>query len=289
MPIKGLKKNSKKKSLKKNSRKKNLKRSSRKKSSKKNNFIMFTEQQRKDIMKSYQDIINNKITCRKQNSEKVKEGSKGMHIYPTIKDNQNALCDNIERAKKEKKHPIVHEDSMTSWCNQAAEQYGLEIRDILKLKEGDQLKVILMDRNIGDYTHGTKKGTKIDPRKRGLVYGLYTHHKKLCGEMKFYENGNDVGTDKHYLDRKFMWEINSAGCSSCFWNVVPYSKTKSGKAKFIDITELDPKTKVGFRGPSIEFKDAKYLPKKVKHYGTWWDDYSPFRTHNFLNVKRIKK
>ena len=51
---------------------------------------------------------------------------------------------------------------------------------------------------------------------------------------------------------------------------------------------LDPQTKVGWRGPAIDRKDAKFLPKRVTHYGTWWDDYAPFRVRNYLTTERLK-
>ena len=60
-----------------------------------------------------------------------------------------------------------------------------------------------------------------------------------------------------------------------FWIPIPKNK---------DIKKLDPRIKVGWRGPAINKEDIKHLPKNVTHYGTWWDDYMPFRTHNFLDL-----
>lgn len=37
------------------------------------------------------------------------------------------------------------------------------------MKHGEKMQVILMDRNTGDYMHGTKKYTKYDPRKKVSV------------------------------------------------------------------------------------------------------------------------
>lgn len=49
------------------------------------------------------------------------------------------------------------------------------------------------------------------------------------------------------------------------------------------IKDLNPKIKVGWRGPAIKLSDAKkYLPNHVVHYDTWWDDYLPYRQHDLL-------
>ena len=82
----------------------------------------------------------------------------------------------------------MQDDSLTAWANLAAEQYGLEIRDIAKMKKGEQRYVILMDKNTGDYLHGQPVGTRFDPRKKGFSYGIYTHSKNLTGKLEF----NDI-------------------------------------------------------------------------------------------------
>ena len=243
-------------------------------------------------MKDFENLMNSKIPCLNQDIKKVKKGSRGVYIYPpSIKKSKDEICYNLDIIKKEKKNQIIHEDSLTAWCNQAAEQYGLEIRDILKMKKGDKLKVILMDRNIGDYLHGTQKGKKIDPRNTGLNYGIYTHDKDLSGTMKFFDSGkNMINDENNFLEREFEWEINDPE-KKIFWRPIKLNLKESinkGHLNF-DLKKLVPKTKVGWRGPAIDFNDSKYLPKKITHYDTWWDDYSPFRTHDFIKIKRLKK
>lgn len=51
--------------------------------------------------------------------------------------------------------------------------------------------------------------------------------------------------------------------------------------------DYDVKTKVGWRGPAINCKDASALPEYVVHYDTWWNDYVPFKHADFLKIKRI--
>ena len=77
----------------------------------------------------------------------------------------------------------------------------------------------------------------------------------------------------------FQWEINLHGIGrNMFWGPIP--------KKYL-IKNINPKVKVGWRGPAIRLEDADYLPDYFVHYGTWWDDYLPSRTYNFL--KGIKK
>ncbi len=233
---------------------------------------MFSNKDKKKILKNYKEIIDDKKQCLNQPFTKVIEASRGMYIYPEPilrNKGKQALCTSIIESHQKGKHPIVHQDSLTAWGNEAAEQHGLEIRDILKMKPGEKMKVILMDRNVGDYLHGTKVGTKYDPRKKGFTYASYTHKEDLTGILDMY--------DIVVIHDPFQWEVNMKSINDWFWGPIP---------KNIKFNKLNPKIKVGWRGPAIRCTDTKHLPENVVHYGTWWDDYLPFRYHNFLKVNR---
>lgn len=251
---------------------------------------MFSKKECQDIMKNYNAIVKGDKKCTDYPLKKVIAASKGMHIAP-VKLKKNQLCESIEKSYQNKADPIVHEDSLTAWGNQAAERYGLEIKDILSMKAGEKMDVILLDRNVGDYMHGAKKGTKYDPKKKGLSYATYIHGKNLTGILIMH----DVGV----VQECFEWEINSKSIGGPFWcsiNCISKPcKIKPGRtscemktehADYQTIKDLDPKTKVGWRGPAIKLEDAKKLPKNVVHYDTWWDDYMPFRTHDFLKKSK---
>jgi hypothetical protein len=125
-----------------------------------------------------------------------------------------------------------------------------------------------MDRNVGDYMNGAKAGTKYDPTKKGLSYATYIHGEDLSGILIF--KGMDV------VHPCFTWEINETPYGGTFWNVTNCSS----------ISKLNPRTKVGWRGPAITLENAqKHLPKTVTHYDTWWDDYMVWRYMDFLNMK----
>lgn len=234
----------------------------------KNKFQLFTKEEEKKIMSDFNDIVNAKTKATKLFPlEKFISATKGMHFHYSKNDNIESLYSEIKDAHKNKKHPIVHDDSLTAWCNQAVEQYGLEIRDILAMKPGQTIKVIMMDRNIGEYT---PDGKKHDPKKVGFTFATYTHEKGLKGKLDM----EDIG-----LNDCFEWELNG-GCNGIFWGPIPKGKTYK---------DFDKKTKVGWRGPSINYNDAKYLPDHFISYDTWWDDYPGFRTHDFIKIKRIKE
>ena len=118
------------------------------------NFVMFNQEERKEILKHYYDIVKNEKPCVKYPIDKVLKASSGMYVYPKPipeEKGKAALCQSIDKSYKEDNFPIVHEDSITAWGNRAAENYGLEIGDILKMKSGQKMNIILMNRNVSDY------------------------------------------------------------------------------------------------------------------------------------------
>jgi len=193
------------------------------------------------------------------------------------------LVDEINEIYEKVEDPIIHEDSLTAWCNQATEKYGLTVGDIKKMKFGDTMELIMFDRNMGEHIYDDfKNGNKYDPTKTGCVYATYIHGSSEClsGLLKFH-NGE-------LIHSPFRWEINlGAVKSKCrhdwFWG--PLSGCDFCKNSSIDPKNLDNGILVGWRGSCIRKSDAKNLPKRVVHYNTWWDDYVPFRYHNYLKKK----
>lgn len=123
-----------------------------------------------------------------------------------------------------------------------------------------------MDRNVGDYLAGTKFGSRIDPTKEGFSYAIYTHKSGLTGTWE--------RTDLGEVIENFTWQINLSSLGfNDFWGPIPRDLT---------IENLDTRIKVGWRGPAITREDAQKMPKFVTHYDNWWNDYLPFRTHDFL-------
>lgn len=228
-----------------------------------NKWFLFSEKEREDIMNAYNNVIDKVKKKKKITNKEIREAARGMSL--SKRESLDKQFDNI--INTEGKYPIIHEDSMTAWVNRATELYGLTVGDIVDMKFGDTIKVIMMDRNIGDYTFDLEPGTVYDPKKIGLSYGTYIHGEELTGLLNF---------DNGVVLAPFEWEINMGALkSNWYWGPCD-----------CDISKLNKKIKVGWRGCAIKVSDAKkYMPNKVVHYGTWWDDYGVIRYHDLLRLK----
>lgn len=178
--------------------------------------------------------------------------------------------------------PYIKQDSLTAWVNCAAETIRLTAGDIRSMRKGQKMKVILLDRNIGDYMHGTPIGTKYNPVKKGLNYATYTHDEGLTGQLYFDEIA--------LLKENFTWEINGKAIGlKWFWTSIDdEQKPRRGRITAEDTINQDDipdNVPVGWRGPAIRKREAKFLPKTVVHYGTWYDDYAPYRYDNLVEMK----
>ena len=106
-----------------------------------------------------------------------------------------------------------------------------------------------------------------------MTYGTYTHKDGLTGKLNFEEIG--------VIHNPFVWEINAKalGKNNYFWCPIC---SANGVTKNNYLEKLDKNIYVGWRGPAIKSSNTKYLPKRVTHYDTWWDDYAPLRYNNYL-------
>jgi hypothetical protein len=245
-----------------------------KESKKKKKFVLLSEKKRKSIMKDYNDITGGLVSFSSCSVEKLSNALNGMYLKKE-KISKKEMYDEIMEVYKNNQNPIIHEDSLTAWSNNAVINYGLEIQDITKMKFGDKLDVVLMDRNVGDYTQDFKVGKQYDPLTHGFSYATYIHGKNLTG-MLFFKDINEVRSP-------FTWEINGTPYGKSFWTIVGSPDECEEK---VDISKYDKKTKIGWRGPAVTVENAKkYLPRKVTHYETWWNDYTPYLYDDFLNKK----
>ena len=157
-----------------------------------------------------------------------------------------------------------------------------------------------MDRNIGDSTSGEPSGTilNIDQVLRFATYihGLSSVNEGHVNDINFKNVGligklrfDDLEAEGY---KDFEWEINTAslidGCfidsdtnqpiqGSCFWGPILDN---------INIKDLNPKTKVGWRGPAIDQKYLPYLHQQVVIYNNSENDYAPFMYNDFLSIAR---
>lgn len=241
-------------------------------------YKIITTQEKDTILKNYNTITKGKNKCTSYPRKTVELAASGMYINKDERKEKSIkeLCYQIDDAHKEDKEPFVHNDSMTTWGNEAVIRYGLTVGQIMKMKFGDKIDVILFDRNMGEYVpEKIKAGDKYDPKKIGCSYGTYIHGEGLTGIL----NMKDVGALA-----PFTWEINKAALGAkMFWGPIDGCNSPKTDNK-INIYKLNKNIKVGWRGPAILMSDAKHLPNHVTHYDTWWDDYLPYKQDNLSNT-----
>jgi hypothetical protein len=247
--------------------------------SNKRTYKLFTERERKKIHEAIERVADQSF--REATTSDIMLATSGMYFNYTkplakfkLKNHYDYLLEALDKGID----PIIHEDSMTAWINQAVDSsYSLNIGNITKMKFGEQHKILFFDRNIGDYTYDFPHGKKFDPRKMGLEKGTYIHGSDLSGLLSHDNAGVIIS--------KFDWEVNKAAMGSTKWFWGPLDTCTKGKTntKLIDIKKLNSKIKVGWRGPSIKLSDTDFLPRHVKHYDTWFDDGGEFRYTDYLH------
>lgn len=90
--------------------------------------IIFTKEERDAIKKDFDEVSNKKQVT-------AKELSNALRGTLTCECNKERLHEIMKDIKKNKQEPFIHNNSLTAWCNIAAEKYGLAIKDILKMKK----------------------------------------------------------------------------------------------------------------------------------------------------------
>jgi hypothetical protein len=247
----------------------------------------FTNNEKKSIQKDFDDITKSGKKCESHSLKKVVNATKGMRTKAQNK-TKSVLCDDIRETIQNNQDPIqIKEDSLTAWANQAVERFGLTIGDILKMKFGDTMRVILMDRNSGEGIPNTiKVGSRFDPCEHGFSYATYIHGEGLTGLLQF----DDIAV----IHAPFTWELNIAALGSqWFWGPIdyneccnPFKKKKKNEKKNeqTDIYKLDKRILVGWRGPAVRMDDVKkHMPRKVTRYDMY--ESPSFRYTNYLTKK----
>lgn len=249
----------------------------------KNNII--SDKEKETILKKYNEIVSGDKKCTSYPRDKIEIAASGMYINENERKSKTSaeLCSQIKEAHDEKHEPFIHNDSLTAWGNEAVARFGLTVGDIMKMKFGDKIEIIMFDRNVGEYTDA-EAGDKYDPKKEGCTNATYIHGEGLTGILNMPSSGIALVP--------FTWEINREAIGdNIFWGPINGCDCRCGvcsktKKEPININKLDKNIKVGWRGPAILMSDAKkYLPDKVKHYDTWWDDYMPFKKDNLSKIK----
>ena len=155
---------------------------------------------------------------------------------------------------------------LQEWCDTIQQRSSVTIEDITNLNKGDQLELLLLDRNfVSNVTNEKHDADKnYNPSKFfGEQRAIYTHNKNLQGELKtFYEW--DLSDDPpiqiefhieympdHYYPLK-KGSLPAKDPDGIF--DFPWTKKKKW-------TEFSPETKVGFFGPIVLWNEVANMPK----------------------------
>jgi len=181
-----------------------------------------------------------------------------------------------EPAKKGKgKKPPAGVDELDKWIDKHLAPRYLTIADITRMKSGEKLKVLTLDRNMGD----SCMDTDINPEFKSIrpekffrpSWAVYTHGVGLKGTLKFEWMDAGKAPDDFVFDLEFkkgswypLHEDKRTGTPTlpkCAFTKPCGGKTWDTFAK---------STHVGWRGPMVAWSHLAKLPP------LWWEepDYS---------------
>lgn len=158
------------------------------------------------------------------------------------------------KSKKAEKVKALEGLEEPKWYNQSRKHW-LTIGDLLSLKSGNELDILLYHRNALDAPMTYfKSDTSYTPKKffKSERDTLVASDEPLMCYFKNYEKHDPTHKYLEVEYKRNKWYPLEEG-------FLPASKNKKGKK--IHFTELPKKTPVGFRGPMILWKELSKLPK----------------------------
>lgn len=186
-----------------------------------------------------------------KNMKKGKVSSKTKTLY----------SDHIPDIKKEarcaKKAVKVEE-----WIKKTTRKHHLTIQQVQRMKKGEKMKVLVLDRNVGDTIDGQPLTKVMAPTTFfNMCWAVYTHDHDMTGTIKYAFQSK---SDKPF---PFTFDLNY---KSENWYPLDKdgnlpAKDPQGFAKLfqkkISYKIFPKKTRVGWRGPMIPWSKLSSLPK----------------------------
>ena len=133
----------------------------------------------------------------------------------------------------------------------AIDQECLRIEDILSLGPGDQIKVLLLDRNLWDVTNDPAQNpssTLVEPQRFFRDnWAIYTHTSNLRGKIEY----------SFGYEREFEFDLEYEAGS---WSPLVDGQLNK-KHRRRHYTDFDSSTRVGWRGPMVLWDKLITLPK----------------------------
>ena len=161
-------------------------------------------------------------------------------------------------ACKVQKEKIKGQLDLFEWIDHIR-NFWLTIADIKKMKHGEKLKVVLLDRNVSDRFNGEKGNKLMRPEKSSLEISTYTHDHDMQGELVIDYKPNPIVLNSfefHVEYKKGEWYPLSNG-------VLPAKDSQFGSVllgKKTSWKEMPATTHVGFRGPMVRYSDLNKMP-----------------------------
>lgn len=166
--------------------------------------------------------------------------------------------------------PMLRTDALDfqEWIRRAEKSY-LRIRDIMNLRSGAKIKVLLLDRNTSDVTNQKQVNPSDTPTRPCKFfkthYAIYTHKKVLSGTMmhswqKKTDRPYDFEWDVEYLHNQ--WYPLTNGLLPAL-DMDFYKPLIDGRPRHW--TELPDAMPVGWRGPAILWSMLKNLASVYWH------------------------
>ena len=151
------------------------------------------------------------------------------------------------------------------WEKKMRKHY-LRINDILKMKTGDKIKLLILDRNVSDSTTAINKELKSYKPKYFYRKSLavYTHDKELKGSILFnFEGAEPMDFEFEIEYKRYHWyPLTNGKLPKKESQNYSHFGDKAGK----HYTQFPKTTLVGWRGPAIRYELLKDLPKVYWFY-----------------------
>jgi hypothetical protein len=183
----------------------------------------------------------------------------GFKASPVDKETRRVYCAKASTAQKNARLGGL---DFNLWIGRASQKY-LTIGDIVKLKKGSKLTLLLLDRNVGD-----RVATRVPPFQLYTpAYffrpqrAVYTHDHDLTGTLDFDGEEGVFTFDVNYKPRHW-YPLNKDG-------VLPAKDNQTRRpllGKATHYKTMSKKTHVGMRGPIVLWSKLKTMPKVFTPY-----------------------
>ena len=185
------------------------------------------------------------------------------------------------------------------WDTKVRCDYALKIEDILKLKPGDQIKVLCMDRNVYDAAlQEDIRGKSLSPQKFfESNWAIYIHEKDLKGALLFEFEIEDDNLDlvdmTDICQSDFEFHVEYETKHSCWYPLENGYLPASDPQGFSNFSWNEKKhwsefpldTKVGYRGPMILWSNLDKMPNVIYPFSE--DQIEAFENENDITSERL--